>query len=100
MISAGDRGHAYVTLADVFVAVGDTERARALSRPGLDLLVEHGKPRVIEAGRSSPTCSRREGTPPVRCACSAGVRRRNAAATGPDLAASGGDGGRGSARRR
>src|SRR5205085_11167725 len=24
----GDRGHAYITLADVFVAAGDTERAR------------------------------------------------------------------------
>ena len=28
----GDRGHAYVTLADVFVAVGDNERARGALR--------------------------------------------------------------------
>jgi len=57
----GDRGHAYVTLADVFVAVGDTERARALYGAGLDLLVEHGKPRVIEAGRKYADLLEAEG---------------------------------------
>jgi tetratricopeptide (TPR) repeat protein len=57
----GDRGHAYVTLADVFVAVGDTERARALYGAGLDLLVEHGKPRVIEAGRKFADLLEAEG---------------------------------------
>jgi tetratricopeptide (TPR) repeat protein len=57
----GDRGHAYVTLADVFVAVGDNERARALYGAGLDLLVEHGKPRVIEAGRKYADLLEAEG---------------------------------------
>ena len=57
----GDRGHAYVTLADVFVAVGDIERARALYGAGLDLLVEHGKPRVIEAGRKYADLLEAEG---------------------------------------
>src|SRR4051794_10562795 len=57
----GDRGHAYITLADVFVAVGDTERARALYGAGLDLLVEHGKPRVIEAGRKYADLLEAEG---------------------------------------
>jgi tetratricopeptide (TPR) repeat protein len=57
----GDRGHAYVTLADVFVSVGDTERARALYGAGLDLLVEHGKPRVIEAGRKYADLLEAEG---------------------------------------
>jgi tetratricopeptide (TPR) repeat protein len=75
----GDRGHAYVTLADVFVAVGDTERARALYGAGLDLLVEHGKPRVIEAGRKYADLLEAEGD-------TAGARRvlrqaTNAAAT-------------------
>jgi tetratricopeptide (TPR) repeat protein len=57
----GDRGHAYVTLADVFVASGDNERARALYGAGLDLLVEHGKPRVIEAGRKYADLLEAEG---------------------------------------
>jgi transcriptional regulator with XRE-family HTH domain len=61
VMSPGDRGHAYVTLADVFVAVGDIERARALYGAGLDLLVEHGKPRVIEAGRKYADLLEAEG---------------------------------------
>jgi tetratricopeptide (TPR) repeat protein len=77
----GDRGHAYITLADVFVAVGDTERARALYGAGLDLLVEHGKPRVIEAGRKYADLLEAEGD-------TAGALRvlrqaTNAAATNP-----------------
>jgi tetratricopeptide (TPR) repeat protein len=50
-MSPGDQGHAYVALADVFQASGDTARAADLYERGLDLLLAHGKPRAIEAGR-------------------------------------------------
>lgn len=50
-LSPGDRGRAYATLADVFLAAGDEDRARMLYERGLDLLVEYGKPYALEAGR-------------------------------------------------
>jgi tetratricopeptide (TPR) repeat protein len=50
-ISAGDRGRAYVALADVFVAAGELERAEMLYGQGLDLLIDHGKPFALDAGR-------------------------------------------------
>ena len=50
-ISAGERGRAYVALADVFVGAGELERAEMLYGQGLDLLIEHGKPFALDAGR-------------------------------------------------
>jgi tetratricopeptide (TPR) repeat protein len=50
-ISAGDRGRAYVALADVFVAAGELDRGEVLLGQGFDLLIEHGKPFALDAGR-------------------------------------------------
>jgi tetratricopeptide (TPR) repeat protein len=50
-VSPGDRGHAYVTLADVFLASGDRERPKMLLGQALELLSEHVKPMALEAGR-------------------------------------------------
>jgi tetratricopeptide (TPR) repeat protein len=50
-ISPGDRGRAYLALGDVFVAADDRERAEMLYGQSLDLLSEHGKNHVLEAGR-------------------------------------------------
>jgi tetratricopeptide (TPR) repeat protein len=49
--SIGDRGRAYVALAEVFVAAGDLERAEMLFGQGLDLLIEHGRRFALDAGR-------------------------------------------------
>ena len=40
-----------MTLADVFLAAGDRERARMLLGQALDLLVEHGRRVAVDAGR-------------------------------------------------
>jgi tetratricopeptide (TPR) repeat protein len=50
-VSPGDRGHAYVTLADVFLAAGDRERPKMLLGQALELLSEHVKPMALDAGR-------------------------------------------------
>jgi tetratricopeptide (TPR) repeat protein len=50
-VSPGDRGLAYVTLADVFLASGDRERPKMLLGQALELLSEHFKPMALEAGR-------------------------------------------------
>jgi tetratricopeptide (TPR) repeat protein len=50
-ISPADRGRAYLALGDVFVAADDRERAEMLFGQSLDLLSEHGKNHVLEAGR-------------------------------------------------
>jgi len=50
-VSPGDRGAAYVTLADVFLAAGDRERPKMLLGQAIELLGEHLKPRVLDAGR-------------------------------------------------
>jgi tetratricopeptide (TPR) repeat protein len=46
-----DRGRAFVTLADVFLASGDAVRGRMLLEQGLDNLIEHGNRFALEAGR-------------------------------------------------
>jgi tetratricopeptide (TPR) repeat protein/DNA-binding XRE family transcriptional regulator len=46
-----DRGRAYVTLADVFLASGDAVRGRMLLEQGLDNLIEHGNRFALDAGR-------------------------------------------------
>jgi Flp pilus assembly protein TadD len=51
VISPGDRGIAYVTLAEVFRSVGDVERARMLLSQALELLLEYGSDRALEAAR-------------------------------------------------
>jgi tetratricopeptide (TPR) repeat protein len=50
-VSPGDRGLAYVTLADVFLASGDRERPKMLLGQALELLSEHFKPAALDAGR-------------------------------------------------
>jgi tetratricopeptide (TPR) repeat protein len=59
--SPGDRGHAYVTLADVFLAAGDRERPKLLLEQALDLMSEHLRPMVLEAGRRLATLLEEEG---------------------------------------
>ena len=46
-----DRGRAFVTLADVFLASGDGVRGRMLLEQGLENLIEHGNRFALEAGR-------------------------------------------------
>src|SRR5436305_2715657 len=46
-----DRGRAFVTLGDVFLAAGETDRARSLFEQGLELLLEHGRRHALDAGR-------------------------------------------------
>jgi tetratricopeptide (TPR) repeat protein len=50
-LGSGDRGWAYVALADVFRGVGDVNRAKMLLGQGLDLLLAHGPRRALEAAR-------------------------------------------------
>ena len=50
-LGPGDRGMAYVVLAEVFRAAGDPERARMLLGQALDLLLEHGPRGALEAAR-------------------------------------------------
>jgi len=47
----GDRGRAYVTLSDVFLAAGDGVRGRMLLEQGLDNLIEYGNRFALDAGR-------------------------------------------------
>jgi tetratricopeptide (TPR) repeat protein len=51
VVSPGDRGQAYVALADVFLAAGDTERPKMLLQQALELLLDYGPGRALEAGR-------------------------------------------------
>jgi tetratricopeptide (TPR) repeat protein len=50
-LGPGDRGAAYMTLADVFSAAGDDVKAKMLLEQSLELLSEHLRPRALEAGR-------------------------------------------------
>jgi len=56
-----DRGHAYVSLADVFLAAGDRERPKMLLEQALELLTEHMKPMALEAGRRLADLLEQEG---------------------------------------
>ena len=49
-IEPADRGRAYESLGDVFLAGGDRERARMTYGMAVDLLLEHGRPFVVSAG--------------------------------------------------
>jgi tetratricopeptide (TPR) repeat protein len=49
-IGPADRGRAYASLGDVFLASGDRERAKMTYGMAVDLLLEHGKPYVVSAG--------------------------------------------------
>jgi tetratricopeptide (TPR) repeat protein len=60
-LSPGDRGHAYVTLADVFMAAGDRERSKALLEQALDLMSEHLRPMALDAGRRLAAILEEEG---------------------------------------
>lgn len=48
-IGPADRGRAYASLGDVFLASGDEERARMTYGMAVDLLSEHGKPYILAA---------------------------------------------------
>jgi tetratricopeptide (TPR) repeat protein len=61
VISPGDRGQAYVALADVFLAAGDTERPKMLLQQALELLREYGPGPALEAGRRLADLLEREG---------------------------------------
>jgi tetratricopeptide (TPR) repeat protein len=50
-VNPGDRGYAYLTLGDVFVAAGDNLRAKSLYEQALELLLEHCRRYVLDAGR-------------------------------------------------
>ena len=50
-VQPGDRGRAYVTLGDVFLATGDTDRARTLFEEGVELLLENGPRFALEPAR-------------------------------------------------
>ncbi|MGZ4333644.1 MAG: helix-turn-helix domain-containing protein [Gaiellaceae bacterium] len=50
-LGPGDRGMAYVALAEVFRSVDDPERARMLLGQALNLLLEHGPRGALEAAR-------------------------------------------------
>lgn len=60
-VGPGDRGHAYVTLADVFLATGDRERPKMLLGQALELLSEHFKPLALETGRKLAALLEEEG---------------------------------------
>ena len=46
-----DRGRAYSTLAEVFLAADDRERGRMLLGQALELLIEHGRRLAVDTGR-------------------------------------------------
>jgi hypothetical protein len=46
-IEPGDRGRAYASLGDVFLARGARARAKMTYGMAIDLLLEHGKPYVV-----------------------------------------------------
>src|SRR5581483_2129934 len=47
----GDRGKAYIALAEVFAAAGDDPRQKMLLGQALDLLIDHGAKSALEAAR-------------------------------------------------
>jgi tetratricopeptide (TPR) repeat protein len=61
VVSAGDRGQAYVALADVFLAAGDNERSKMLLQQALELLCDHAPARAVEAGRRLADILEQEG---------------------------------------
>jgi transcriptional regulator with XRE-family HTH domain len=61
VLGAGDRGIAYVALAEVFRASGDPERARMLLGQALDLLIEFGPNKALEAARPLADLLEEEG---------------------------------------
>lgn len=63
-IDPGDRGRAYASLGDVFLAGGDRERAKMTYGMAVDLLLEHGKPYVVAAGMKLSELLEEEGDTP------------------------------------
>jgi tetratricopeptide (TPR) repeat protein len=51
VLGPGDRGQAYIALANVFRAVGDPDRARMLLGQALELLLDYGSKPALEAAR-------------------------------------------------
>ncbi len=50
-LGPGDRGRAYVALAEIFRRVGEPERAKMLLGQALDLTLEYGQKAALEAAR-------------------------------------------------
>jgi tetratricopeptide (TPR) repeat protein len=61
VLGPGDRGQAYVALADVFLAAGDAERPKMLLQQALELLLDYGPGRALEAGRRLADILEQEG---------------------------------------
>jgi tetratricopeptide (TPR) repeat protein len=61
VLTPGDRGQAYVALADVFLAAGDTDRPKMLLQQALELLRDYGPGPALEAGRRLADILEREG---------------------------------------
>lgn len=61
VVSPGDRGQAYVALADVFLAAGDTDRPKMLLQQALELLRDYGPGPALEAGRRLADILEQEG---------------------------------------
>jgi tetratricopeptide (TPR) repeat protein len=60
-LGPGDRGRAYVALAEVFRGVGDTDRARMLLGQAFELLQVHGARAALEAARPLADLLEEEG---------------------------------------
>ncbi len=80
-----DRGRAFVTLADVFLASGDRVRARMLLEQGLDNLIEHANRFALEAGRRLAELLEAEGD--TAGALDVLKRATTASAVGPNVTA-------------
>ncbi|HEX7626433.1 MAG TPA: tetratricopeptide repeat protein [Gaiellaceae bacterium] len=84
VMQPADRGRAYVTLADVFLGVGDRERARMLLGQALELLIEHGARLALDAGRRLADLLEEDGD--TAGALEVLKRATEAAASSPTLA--------------
>ena len=60
-LGPGDRGQAYVALANVFRAVGDPDRARMLLGQALELLMDYGAKAALDAARPLADLLEEEG---------------------------------------
>jgi tetratricopeptide (TPR) repeat protein len=60
-IGPGDRGRAYIALAEVFAAAGDDDRPKMLLGQALDLLTDYGPKLALEAARPLSALLEAEG---------------------------------------
>ena len=62
-IEPGDRGRAYASLGDVFLAGGDRERAKMTYGMAIELLLEYGRPYLLAVGVKLSDLLESEGDP-------------------------------------